>query len=104
MDKISDAWYNKEIKFTKERTMTNSVEIGGLRVDKVLYDLVQNEIAPGTGIEPDEFWASLGELVKDLAPKNRELLEKRDALQEQIDQWYLARKVNRSIAKRMRHS
>ena len=71
--------------------MTNSVEIGGLRVDKVLYDLVQNEIAPGTGIEPDEFWASLGELVKDLAPKNRELLGKRDMLQAQIDQWYLER-------------
>ena len=72
--------------------MADSIEIGGLKVDKILYDVVQNEISPGTGVEPDEFWASLGEIVAELAPKNRELLAKRDALQAQIDQWYLERK------------
>ena len=72
--------------------MANTVEIGGLKVDEALYHLVRDEIAPGTGVEADAFWISFGELVKDLAPKNRQLLEKRDALQKQIDEWYLARK------------
>ena len=72
--------------------MANRVEVGGLKVHEALYRLVQNEIAPGTGVEADAFWASLGKIVKDLGPRNRKLLEKRNSLQNQIDAWYLARK------------
>ena len=72
--------------------MANTVEVGGLKVDERLYHLVRDETAPGTGVEADAFWTALGQIVQDLAPKNRELLEKRDALQKQIDTWYLARK------------
>ena len=72
--------------------MTERVQKGGLEIAQVLYDLVANEIAPGTGIEPDEFWASFEQVVADLAPKNKALLEKRDAIQKQIDSWHLERK------------
>ena len=72
--------------------MANTVEVGGLKVDEGLYHLVQNEIAPGTGVEADAFWMSLGEIVVDLGPKNRGFLKKRDALQQQIDAWHLTRK------------
>ena len=72
--------------------MANRVEVSGLKVHEALYRLVQNEIAPGTGVEADAFWASLGKIVKDLGPRNRKLLEKRNSLQKQIDAWYLARK------------
>src|SRR5919106_5996896 len=71
--------------------MANRVEIGGLKIDERLYRLVRDEIAPGTGVKVDSFWKSLGEIVRDLGLKNRALLEKRDRLQEQIDQWHLAR-------------
>ena len=71
--------------------MANRVEIGGLKIDEGLYRLVRDEIAPGTGVKVDRFWKSLGEIVGDLGPKNRALLAKRDRLQEQIDQWHLAR-------------
>jgi len=69
-----------------------AVEIGGLKVDAKLYHLVRNEIAPGTGVNAERFWKSLGEIVRDLGPKNRALLDKRDRLQAQIDQWHTARK------------
>ena len=69
-----------------EKTMVNRVEIGGLKIDERLYRLVRDEIAPGTGVRADAFWKSLGEIVRDLWPKNRALLAKRDQLQEQIDQ------------------
>ena len=73
-----------------------AVEIGGLRVDEILYNLVRDEIAPGTEVDPDAFWMALGEIVRDLGPRNRELLEKRDVMQEKLDRWYRARK-GRSI-------
>jgi len=72
--------------------MADYVEIGGLKVNEELYHLVRDEIAPGTGVNADRFWKSFGEIVRDLAPKNRALLEKRDKLQKQIDQYHLARK------------
>jgi len=72
-------------------TMANRVEVGGLRIDERLYRLVRDEIAPGTGVKADDFWKSLGAIVRDLGPKNRALLAKRDRLQKQIDQWHLAR-------------
>ena len=72
--------------------MANFIAIGGLKVNEQLYDLVRNEIAPGTDIEPDEFWKALGKIVQELGPKNRELLDKRDKLQKQIDDWCLARR------------
>ncbi len=72
--------------------MAKTIEISGLRIDEKLYDLVRDEIAPGTGVDADEFWQSLAAIVRDLGPKNRALLEKRDELQNQIDRYHLARK------------
>ena len=72
--------------------MAAFVEIGGLKVNEELYHLVRDEIVPGTGVNADRFWKSFGEIVRDLAPKNRALLEKRDKLQKQIDQYHLTRK------------
>ena len=72
--------------------MAKTIEISGLRIDEKLYDLVRDEIAPGTGVDADEFWQSLAAIVRDLGPRNRVLLEKRDELQNQIDRYHLARK------------
>jgi len=75
-----------------EKTMASSVEVGNLKVDERLYRLVRDEIAPGTGVKSDRFWKLLGEIVKELGPKNHALLEKRDSLQQQIDHWHEERK------------
>ena len=78
--------------------MENRVEVGGLKVDNRLYDLVKDELAPGTGTNSESFWTSLAEIIRDLEPKNRQLLDKRDALQTRLDAWHLKRK-NRLIEK-----
>ena len=70
-----------------------AVEIGGLRVSEILYDLVGDEIAPGTDVAPDAFWTALGEIVRDLGPGNRALLQTRDCIQEKMDRWYRERKA-----------
>ena len=72
--------------------MGNRIEIGSLSIDEDLYALIRDEIAPGTGIEADAFWKALSDIVAEFAPENKTLLEKRDALQQQIDDWHLARK------------
>jgi malate synthase len=72
--------------------MTERVLIDGLSVAKALYDFITKEALPGTGISETAFWTRLDRLVHDLAPKNRALLAKRDALQGKIDAWHRARK------------
>ncbi len=66
------------------------VDAGGLRVARVLYDFVTDQAIPGTGVVPAAFWQGLGDLIRDLAPRNKALLEQRDALQTAIDAWHLA--------------
>ena len=68
--------------------MTDRIDIDGLQVARELYEFVVNEAMSGTDVEPHRFWAEFSRIVHDLAPKNRALLAKRDALQEQIDAWH----------------
>ena len=72
--------------------MTEHVQVGGLQVAKVLFDFVNNEAIPGTGVNAEQFWVGAEKIINDLAPKNKALLAKRDALQAQIDAWHQARK------------
>ena len=65
---------------------------GGLHIDQRLYALVAEQIAPGTDVDVDHFWAALGKIVEDLGPKNQQLLQRRDALQAQIDAYHQERR------------
>src|SRR5882757_2700683 len=72
---------------------TDRVTVGNLRVAKVLHDFVTNEALQGTGLDPESFWAGVDKVVTDLAPKNQELLARRDDLQAQIDKWHRQRVI-----------
>ncbi|BBY30090.1 malate synthase G [Mycolicibacterium sediminis] len=72
---------------------TDRVSVGNLRVAKVLHDFITNEALPGTGLDPDSFWAGVDKVVTDLAPKNQDLLARRDDLQAQIDKWHRQRVI-----------
>jgi len=64
------------------------VEKHGLQIEAVLYDFLVKEALPGLQVDAETFFAGFSEIVHDLAPKNRELLAKRDKLQAEIDGWY----------------
>ena len=67
------------------------VTIGSLSIDPSLEALVREEIMPGLGLDAEDFWNSFSHILNDLTPRNRELLEKRDRIQQQIDDWHLNR-------------
>lgn len=64
------------------------IEKNGLQIEPVLYDFLIKEALPGSGVDTDAFFAGFSDIVHDLAPKNRELLAKRDRLQAALDDWY----------------
>ena len=68
--------------------MTNSVAKFGLQVSPILNDFLETEVLPGIGVMSDDFWRSFSDMIHDLGPKNRALLEKREDLQVQLDNWY----------------
>ncbi len=70
--------------------MAGTVRIGGLGVAGALRDFIDNEALPGTGVEPARFWSSLEAILRDWAPRNAELLKKRDDLQAKLDAWHRA--------------
>ena len=72
--------------------MSTRISVAGLQIATSLYDLVHDEIAPGTGISADRAWQGFADIVRELTPRNRALLARRDELQARIDAWHLARK------------
>jgi malate synthase len=71
--------------------MNARIERNGLSIAAELFQLVNEEIAPGAGVDPDHFWSEFAAIVNDLAPKNRELLAIRRKIQNSISDWHLAR-------------
>ena len=64
----------------------------GLAVDAALAAFVESRALPGTGVSPAAFWAGFAVLIRDLGPRNRALLDRRETLQAEIDSWHLGRR------------
>ncbi|WP_102959513.1 malate synthase G [Mangrovicella endophytica] len=72
--------------------MSDRIDVHGLKVAAVLKRFIDEEALPGTGIEPERFWSGLAAILADLAPRNRQLLDKRETLQAEIDDWHRQRR------------
>ncbi|MEG8977313.1 malate synthase G [Priestia megaterium] len=68
--------------------MTNYTQVGNLKVAPVLYQFINEEALPGSGLSTENFWSDFEALVTELTPVNKRLLEKRDQLQAQINAWH----------------
>ncbi|MFA5546975.1 MAG: malate synthase G [Porticoccaceae bacterium] len=68
--------------------MTERTLRAGLQVAVPLAALIEDRILPGTGIDAGDLWRGFARLLADLVPVNRQLLAKRDALQDALDQWH----------------
>ncbi|AEV19079.1 Malate synthase G [Geobacillus thermoleovorans CCB_US3_UF5] len=70
--------------------MGEYVQKGNIQVAKVLYDFVNEELLPNSGLDQDKFWSDFGALISDLTPRNKELLARRDEIQEKLNEWHKA--------------
>ncbi|RFA15715.1 malate synthase G [Subtercola boreus] len=69
--------------------MTDRIPAAGLSVVAPLHRFVA-EALPQAGLDADTFWAGVADLLRDLTPRNAELLQIRDTLQSQIDDFHRA--------------
>ncbi len=65
--------------------MSERVEVAGLRVDPALHAFVADAALPGLGLDAEAIWAGLAAIVRDLAPRNRELLAVRERMRQRLD-------------------
>ena len=70
----------------------NYISQGKLSIAEVLFKFVNDELLPGTDIEPKKFWEGLDKYAHELTPKNKELIEFREKLQKTIDTWHKDKK------------
>ncbi len=66
------------------------IEKNELKINKTLFNFVNDEVLPGTKIERDDFWKKFSKAVHELSPINKKLIEKREEIQKQIDKWHLS--------------
>ncbi|MBB97204.1 MAG: malate synthase G [Rhodobacteraceae bacterium] len=70
--------------------MSERISIENLQIATELADFIETRALPGTGVSAQAFWSGFARMVTELTPENRALLAKREALQQQIDNWHLA--------------
>ncbi len=68
--------------------MSDRIHVHGLQVARVLHQLIETEILPGTGVISERFWRGLAAIIAEFGPRNRALLSRRDELQTAIDAWH----------------
>ncbi|VAV91123.1 Malate synthase G [hydrothermal vent metagenome] len=72
--------------------MSEYVSHSDIQIAKELYDFINDRALPGTGVEQEKFWAGFADYLARFTPRNQELLQKREQLQSQIDDWHVANK------------
>ena len=72
--------------------MSTYVNKGNLKVSKSLDTLINEKVCDSIEVTPEIFWNSFEEILNEFTPKNKALLEKREILQKQIDEWHISKK------------
>ena len=70
------------------------LKVSNLSVSKNLYDFINNEALPNSGISSNQFWRGLSSSLDILVPINKKLLDDRRKLQLEIDRWHLNNNKN----------
>ncbi|GAA4644356.1 malate synthase G [Pontixanthobacter gangjinensis] len=68
--------------------MSDIATRAGLQIDRQLAEFLEIEVLGPLGRDVDAFWTGFAALLDRFAPRNRQLLEKRQSLQTQIDSWH----------------
>ena len=69
--------------------------VNNLKVSDELLSFVNDELLKETSISPEKFWQGFDNMVHELSPQNKKLIEKREILQKKIDAWHIKNKENK---------
>ena len=69
--------------------MSEVTNVAGLSVATTLFNFINDEAIPGTGLSSETFWEDFATLIEKLSPRNKDLVEKRALLQSKIDAWHI---------------
>ncbi len=68
------------------------IDKGNLKVNYDLLEFVNDELLPGTNIDPIKFWSGFDKAVHELTTINKKLLFIRNEMQKKIDKWHIDNK------------
>ena len=77
--------------FSSDNSKHTTTELS-IKISADLKNFLENEVLPGLDINTNSFWKSFESIIKEFAPRNKELLDKREDIQSKIDKWHLDRK------------
>lgn len=83
----------------ENNSMRDYLKVGKLQIDRVLYEFVNNEAIPGTGMNNEKFWSSFEILVTELMPENKALLSRREEIQNDLNEWHKQNRESFQFAK-----
>ena len=69
-------------------------KIYNLSVSNKLLNFINEELLEDTNISSEKFWKGFDNVVHELAPRNKELIQIREDLQKKIDAWHIKNKGN----------
>ena len=64
------------------------IDKNGLKISSTLFEFINNDVIPGTNLKSDDFWNKFEKVVHELAPLNKNLIQKREDIQKKIDTWH----------------
>ena len=75
-------------------------EKNGLKISTKLLDFINNEVLPGTNVDPDKFWNNFEKNIHELAPLNKSLIQRREEIQKEIDEWRMKKSYEKTKKER----
>ena len=66
----------------------SKINKNGLEISSEIFEFINNKAIPGTNIDIENFWQKFSDVVHELAPVNKELIQKREIIQKKIDDWH----------------
>ena len=76
----------------KSETHETNSDSTSLTISSHLKDFLENEVLVGLDITKEHFWSSFEKIVNEFSPRNKALLQKREDIQSQIDNWHIDHK------------
>ncbi len=68
--------------------MSSYITKGKLEIKEVLHRFVEEEVLPGTKVDPDTFWQGAEDVISEIQPEIEEVLQVREDIQQKLDQWH----------------